>query len=256
MRLQIYNTPVASGQHQGTARRALHASHAAGNVRLAVFGRGMTRRDFVWTVAAATLVRLPAQTPPISDRHGEGVSVPVHLVTDARAKFTPEQLRRFSSTIWQEAVRDFNRCGIQFQISEGTGEIRRSPGGRPVFTGLRRGALNVVLTDHIPLDYAGLAGVTTLWQGYHLCVIALSHAHGHQIPFFSVNTCAHELLHALLQDIFVSRANWYQTGEREIRVDWYATRMWLFHDGAGVRQSAQAYLARLRSALAARTTQR
>jgi len=173
--------------------------------------------------------------------------VPLNRVMDSRAKCTPKQLRRFWSIIWPEAIRDFHRGGIEFQIREGTGEIRRSPGGKPVFTGLDRGALNLVVTDHIPNDYGALAGVTTLWRGYHLCVIALSDAHGHQIPYFSTNTCVHELLHALLQDIFVSRRKWYQTGARELRTDWYATRLWLFHDGAGIREPAEGYLVRLRS---------
>jgi hypothetical protein len=58
----------------------------------------------------------------------------------------------------------------------------------------------------------------------------------------------HELLHALLQDVFLKPPNWYQSGGREFRVDWYATRMWLFHEGAAVRESARVYLSRLRSA--------
>ena len=204
----------------------------------------MTRREFVWTAAAATIVRSVAQAPLI---------VPLHRVMDTRAKCTPEQLRRFSTIVWPEALRDFNRCGIRFQISEGPGEIRRSPSSRPVFAGLVRGVLNLVVTDHIPMDYGDLAGVTTLYQGYHLCVIALSNAHGHQVPYFSVNTCVHEILHALLQDIFVSRPTWFQTAEREFRIDRYATRLWLFHDGAEIRKSAEAYLARLRSTVTART---
>ena len=66
------------------------------------------------------------------------------------------------------------------------------------------------------------------------------------MPFVSVNTCVHELLHALLQDVFVRRPAWYQTGSREFRIDWYATQLWLFHNGAAIRQSAQTYLKRLR----------
>jgi hypothetical protein len=34
---------------------------------------------------------------------------------------------------------------------------------------------------------------------------------------------------------------------REFRIDWYATRLWLLHDGAGVRESARTYLERLRA---------
>ena len=84
-------------------------------------------------------------------------------------------------------------------------------------------------------------------------MVALRYAHGNQIPFLSVNTCVHELLHALLQDVFVSRPRWFQTGGREFRTDWYATRLWLFHDGAAVRESAQTYLGRLLSGAAGNT---
>src|SRR5437016_3257590 len=110
--------------------------------------------------------------------------------------------------------------------------------------------INLVLTGHIPLYWdngRALAGVTTIYEGYHVCLIALPYAHGNRMPFLSVNTCVHELLHALLQDVFVSRPKWFQIGRRELRIDWYATRLWLFHDGGAIRRSAQAYLDRLRT---------
>jgi len=201
----------------------------------------MTRRDFVGTAAAAAIRSNPSPRLP----------VPVHRVVDARARSTPEQLQSFWWSIWPEAVRDFGRGGIDLQTSDGPGEIRRSPGDRPIFTGLRRGTINLVLTDHVPMYWdrgRAVAGITTITDGYHVCVVALPYAHGNQIPFLSVNTCVHELLHALLQDLLVSRPQWYQAGGREIRTDWYATLLWLFHDGAAVRRSARAYLDRLRPA--------
>ena len=170
---------------------------------------------------------------------------------DSRAQCTPEQLHHFWSGIWPEAVRNFSQGGIGLQTSDGPGEVRYSPGDRPIFIGLRRGAINLVLTDHIPMIWdtgRALAGVTAIHDGYHVCLIALRYAHGDQVPFLSVNTCVHELLHALLQDVFVSRPKWYQTGGREFRIDCYATGLWLFHEGAAIRKSAQAYLGRLRSA--------
>ena len=203
----------------------------------------MTRRDFIQTAAAATIRPSPQS----------GLLVPVHRIMDARAQCSPEQLRYFWSGIWPEAVRDFGRGGIELQTSDGPGEVRRSPGDRPIFIGLRRGVINLVLTDHLPLYWdndRALAGVTALYDGYPMCMIALRYAHGNQIPFLSVNTCVHELLHALLQDIFVSRPKWYQSGGREFRTDWYATCLWLFRDGATIRESAQACLGRLRSAAA------
>jgi hypothetical protein len=102
-------------------------------------------------------------------------------------------------------------------------------------------------------DHArALSGVTTRYQGYHLCMVALNYAHGHQIPFLSVNTCLHELLHALLGDIFESRPEGLPGAAREFRVDWYATRLWLFHDGAHIRKAAQTYAERLRWEVASR----
>jgi hypothetical protein len=98
-----------------------------------------------------------------------------------------------------------------------------------------------------------LAGTSTLWDDFAVSMIALSYAHGDRIPFLSVNTCVHELLHALMQDIFVSRPKWYESDGREFRTDSYTTGLWLFHDGAAIRQSAQACLDRLRSGATMRT---
>jgi hypothetical protein len=199
----------------------------------------VTRRQFIWTAAGAPIRSgAPARLP-----------VPIHRVVDARAQCPPEQLRHFWSSIWPEAVGDFSRGGIELQVGDGPGEVRRSPGDKPIFIGLRRGIINLVLTDHLPLYWdngRALAGVTALWDGYPVCLIALRYAHGNQMPFLSVNTCVHELLHALLQDIFVSRPKWYQSGGREFRIDWHATCLWLFHDGAAIRESAQVCLDRLR----------
>jgi hypothetical protein len=172
---------------------------------------------------------------------------------DARARSSPEHLHRFWWNVWPEAFRDFSRAGIELQTTDGPGEIRRSPAGRPILIGLRRGVINLVLTDRIPLHWdsgRSSAGVTTLYQGYHVCMIALRYAHGHQAPLVSVNTCVHELLHALLQDIFVTRPGWLESGGRELRIDWHATGLWLLKDGAAIRKSAQGYLARLRAAAA------
>ena len=201
----------------------------------------MTRRDFVSRIAAAAVVPSVSQTDLI---------LPIRRVMNSRAKLTPEQLREFTSSIWPEAVRDFKRCGIDLQSSESKGEVKRSPSDRPVFTGLDRAVINVMITDHIPMYWDGgraLSGVTTRYEGYHLCVIALEHAHGHQIPFFSLNTCVHELLHVLLQDIYVNRPKTMQRSGRELRIDWYATRLWLFHDGDAIRTATQEYLERIQA---------
>jgi hypothetical protein len=205
----------------------------------------MTRRDFIWTAAAAA-TRSSAPAPLV---------VPIHRVVDARAQVPPERRQHFWSSIWPEAFRAFSRGGIELQTGDGPGEVKRSPGDRPIFVGLRRGALNLVLTDHIPMYWdrgRSLAGVTTVYDGYHVCMVAMLYAHGNQVPYLSTNTCVHELLHALLQDILVSHPKWYQVSGREFRADWYATQLWLGQDGAEVRKSARVYLERLRGAGAVR----
>jgi hypothetical protein len=179
------------------------------------------------------------------------VIVPVYRIVDAHAHLRPEELRRFWWSIWPEAVREFNASGIQLRTSDGKGEIGRSAADRPIFSGLQHGIVNLVLTDHLPLywdDARALPGVTTMYEGYHLCLIALRYAHGNRVPFMSVNTCVHELLHALMQDIFKSRPGGFQTALREFRVDACATQLWLLHYCGGIRDSARAYLGRLRSA--------
>jgi hypothetical protein len=198
----------------------------------------MTRRNFL-TIAASAAT--PAGTPV-------RVGVPVHRIMDSRAQNPPKQIARWPG-LWSEAVRTYRQGGIDLQVTDGPGEVRRSPADNPIFVGLRRGVINLVVTDSVPMYWdAGraLAGVTTILEGYHVCVIALRYAHGNQVAFLSVNTCVHEMLHALLQDVFEKPPKWYQMGGREFRVDWYATMLWLFHDGAAVRKSAEGYLRRLR----------
>lgn len=195
----------------------------------------MTRRGVLFALAWA----LPA--PGL-------VRVPVRRIVDGRAGCTPEQLLRFWWSIWPEAVRDLGRCGIRIEAQDAAGEIRRSPGSRPVFVGLERGFINLVATREIPLGWArgrGIAGVTTIWEGYHVCVIALEHAHAHRIPFVAVNTCVHELLHGLLGDIFAPKPSGFAGMQRELFVDALATRLWLFGEGAGIRSAARKYLERL-----------
>lgn len=206
----------------------------------------MTRREFFSIVPVAGLGSAFSQAPLI---------VPVNHVLDSRAKWSPWQIRDFWYHMWPEAVRDFASCGIQLQSSVNAGEIWRPPGRQPVVSGLVPGALNVVVTDQVPVEWdngMALGGVTTRYRGYHLCMVALNNAHGHQIPLLSVNTCVHELLHALLLDIFESRPKGVPGQAREFRIDWYATRMWLFHDGATIRRTAEAYVERLRSDCARR----
>jgi hypothetical protein len=196
----------------------------------------MTRRELLFIPAL-----LSAAAP---DR----VAVPIHRITDAKARFPSGALSHFWTSIWPEAARDFARGGIDLATTDGPGEITHTAADRALFGGLRRGALNLILTSQLPLYWynaRALPGATTLDRGYHLSVIALRYAHGDRVPFLSVNTCVHEILHAVLGDIFTAHPSAFRAGSGEYRVDAYATRLWLFHDGAAVRRAAQAYVARL-----------
>lgn len=200
----------------------------------------MTRRDFL---AAAVLA---ASRPAAPGR----LVVPLHRILDGRAKNPPDRVQHFWPNLWNEAARDYAQGGIHFDLSDGPGEIRHSPADNPIFVGLERGKINLVVTDTIPMYWdAGraLAGVSTIHGGYHLSLIALRYAHRNQVAFLSVNTCLHEILHVLLGDIFLHPPKWYQTAGREARVDYYATRLWLFHEGDEVRKAGEAYLRRLRA---------
>lgn len=192
-------------------------------------------------MAAAAGIVANAATPP------SVLPFPLHLLTDGKAKLPPALLSWFWGSLWPQSWRDFSACGIRFQASATTGSIERPPGREPIVSGLARGVLNLALTDRIPMEWdqgRTLSGVTTRYRGYHLCVVALDRAHGHQVPFLSVNTCTHELLHAIMLDIFEDCPEGLAGQAREFRIDCYATRLWLLRSGSEVRKSAQLYLQR------------
>ena len=101
-----------------------------------------------------------------------------------------------SVRVWPEAFRDLGRSGIRLDASPAVGEVWRPPGREPMLGGIEHGVLNIILTGTIPMEWdqgRGLSGVTTLYRGFHVCMIALSRAHVNQIPFLSLNTCLHEM---------------------------------------------------------------
>jgi len=178
------------------------------------------------------------------------VAVPVRVVIDKRARFTPDRLRTWQG-IWDQAWGDFARVGVRLEAATAEGEIKRSPGDRPIFVGLDRGALNVVVTDHIPMLWdqgRALRGVAFRYEGYDTILIALNYAVRHQMPFFSINTCEHEMLHVFLGDIFQKPPGGLTGQAREYRIEAYGTRLWLFHDGRSVRQGAATLRTRLAGA--------
>ena len=174
----------------------------------------------------------------------------IAFVQDAHAHFTPGSLDRFWREIWPEAAVALGACGISLQTTWRTGEIHRSASSALHFTGLVPRAINVVLTDHLQLVWdngRALSGVATRYEGYTLCVLALDYAHTNRIPFLSVNTCLHEVMHVLAGDTNQRRSTrvFFGGQGRESRVDAVATGLWLF--GAGrdmVREQARAFTAR------------
>lgn len=196
----------------------------------------MTRRTLLQAAALALPLRV--------DR----LAVPVLRLNDKYSRATAEQRTQFATDVWLPAVKAFARSGIDLQISEREGEVLKHPSGKPSFRGAERGIINIVITDRIPLDWdmgRSVSGATSIYEGRCVCVISLDEAHGNQIPFFSVNTVIHELLHALLGDIFNSRTGAINGQSRESRIDYLATRLWLFGDGSAVRPPARATLAHL-----------
>jgi hypothetical protein len=200
----------------------------------------MTRREFFSVGAGATAgFHSAAQDPVI---------VPLHLVLDGLATWRPGQTDLFWRHLWPQTNVELGRCGIRLQSSFSIGGIWRPPGREPMLTGLVHGALNLVITNRIPMGWDRgrlLNGIATRYRGYHVCMIALDFAHGLQIPLLSVNTCTHELLHALMLDIFENRPPGLAGQLREFRIDWYATRLWMLHDGAAIRTAARQYVTRL-----------
>lgn len=176
-------------------------------------------------------------------------AIPVHLVLDKLRHPWANREAAFWDHVWPEAVRALSRGGVKLEITVGPGEVGKPPGRQPVILGLRREALNVVVTDQLPMEWdngRSVNGATLIYRGYHVCLVALNWAHGNQLPILSVNTCLHELLHALLLDIFEARPKGWLGQAREVRVDAIATRLWLFGDGSAVRAPAREYLARMR----------
>ena len=195
----------------------------------------LTRRGFLGITALAV--------QPAS------VVVPLDIVFDGDAKLSDDSIGRFWA-LWAEAARDFAWCGVFFKTRERQGSIFRPANRQPAILGLEHGVLNLVVTGSVPIEWDNgrmLRGVTTRYRGHHLSLIGLNRADRHRIPFLAVNTCVHEVLHALLLDIFEWNPGGVTGQGHEARVDWLATRLWLFHSGAGIRESARIYVERLRA---------
>jgi len=176
------------------------------------------------------------------------VEAPVLLMTDANSGLTTDELRRFRATVWAEAVRIFHASGVVLRAIERKGEILKYPSGRPRFIGLERKMLNVVLAATVPLEWdngRALSGVTAIYEGYHISVIAVRNAHANRFPLLAVNTAVHELLHAFRGDIFLRRTGFLGGEDREAAVDWQATGLWLFGKSSGLQESARTYVQRL-----------
>lgn len=199
----------------------------------------MTRRRFLLAAAASALPLRAGAVP---------VVLPVHHMLDRKAQCRAGDVRHFWDRIWPQAAGDIERCGMRIQLTSADGEVERPPSRTPVIHGLRPGCLNMVLTHRVPIQWdqgRGLAGVTTLYRGYHMIMIAIARAHGHRIPFVATNTCTHEMLHALLLDMFENRPPGWRGQARETRIDAVATRLWFRLGDGDVGMSAREYVRRL-----------
>jgi len=203
----------------------------------------MTRREFFQIAAAAAVPALPPAAVPAR------VTVPIRLIFDSRVKWRAGRLHYFWWSLWRQTVRDFESCGVHLEVIEGVGDIWRPYRREPVISGLDANALNVVVTDTLPILWdrgLALCGVTMTYRGFHLCVIALERAHTNEVPLLSLNTCNHEILHALLGDVFERRPKGVAGQAREFRIDCYATLAWLFPYAGAIRKAAYIYVNRLR----------
>lgn len=206
----------------------------------------MTRRR--WAGGLLAGVRAWAAGGERAGAAGGDVVVPLHHVLDRRAACRARHVRDFWGRVWPQAVADFEQCGVRFAVTSGEGEVERPAWRTPVVQGLRRGCLNVVVTDRIPVQWdggRGLAGVTTMYRGHAMCMIAIARAHGHRIPFVATNTCTHEMLHAVLGDVFENRPAGWRGQARESRMDAVATGLWFGWRDGGVRAGAGEFLGRV-----------
>jgi len=202
----------------------------------------VTRRK---AIGATVLLAAGAASGPAAR-----LEIPLVRITDKYARSNPASRTQFLTRIWKEAEQVFASVGMSLRTVDRVGEVLQYPSGRPRFRCLERGIINIVLTDRVPLDWdkgRSLAGVSAMYEGFCICVISMNEAHGNQIPFVSVNTIAHELLHVLLQDVFRDRTSVFHGQSSEARVDLHATRLWLFGRDETVRESARVCLERLRS---------
>lgn len=216
----------------GQARTRIHGA-ALGAPRQSL--SACTRRQWL----AISLPLLAEQTH---------VRVPVYLIFDARAGLSDHRKVSFLNGIWREARRDLERAGIILDVVEGPGEIERPLYQEPIVKGLVPGRLNVMVTRRIPVMWSRgrpWNGLTMLYRGFHLCLIALDRAQSHRVPVVGVNTCLHEVLHAIMGDIFLQNPSAMAAQQRELRIDWLATQLWLFGSSTTVRRAASAYSSRL-----------
>jgi hypothetical protein len=101
------------------------------------------------------------------NRHGGGagagaavpVPVPVRRILDKRAPLSGD-------AIWPEAVRVFAGGGMALQVVDVPGEVDRAASGRLVFKGLAHGAINLVMSGYVPLEWDQARGRSCVHLGY------------------------------------------------------------------------------------------
>jgi hypothetical protein len=199
----------------------------------------VNRRQWIGSALFGACTARGAQPAPAA------LEIPVQVVVNKLAKWSQAERDSFRSNVWNEAVQVLRKCGIVLRTVEHEGEIHKYPSGPPRIVGLGYKVLNIVLTDTIPMAWdngRGVAGVATVYEGYHLTLISILASHGNRVPFLHVNTLVHELIHMFFEDFYLPREGRLSGQAHEHVIDWHATRMWLFSDDGAVKQSAFQYI--------------
>jgi hypothetical protein len=152
----------------------------------------------------------------------------VNFLLDSESIPAARHIRYFHDRIWREACEDLAKLGISVEMVTGRGCVHRPPDRAPVFEGLIRGAINIVLTRTVPMHWdrcRGMKGLAFRAGGYDVCLLALDHAHAFRFPYLATNSCLHELLHFLLGDVDAKKPGGLAGEWREFCVDALATHL-------------------------------
>jgi RHS repeat-associated protein len=128
------------------------------------------------------------------------VDVKVNVIYDQNANkgkgLTDRQKSQIQKQILSKAQDQFGTSKIKLDLNFTAGKISVDSQGNASFTGLQKGALNLLFTDNAPYAATqGDAGATSKAGGMYLSVVDVGHA-----EFDEETTVSHELAHQFLGD--------------------------------------------------------